>query len=185
LACYDVFVSKQKQKGAIKMRKAKKAIMGLSLSVVVLGVTACGGVSEGQDLQSQDNTYTTQYTNQVTSTLNPDAGEILVGTVYAIDGMNITVIANQHQLTMASSSGMQQQVVSPNSAEDEPQEKTIRLTEHTAIYLNQMRALEGGGQIAENVAATLDELSLQYFVMAMGEWQGNEFVANSLTIMPR
>jgi len=185
----------------------KKAIMILVIAATALGLTACRGAAGNQSSQAQateaaqrareayySNVYesTSQEANQnaqppalnETSTKNetPTPNEMTAGRVEAIDGMNIT-ISTSHAMLFH---GEGQHIVSPGTAEAEPpkpQETTIRVTDQTTIKVNEMSNITGGGQMADLRAGTLDYLTLQAFVMAEGEWQDDEFVATTLTIM--
>jgi len=174
----------------------KKLIMVLFLATVAFGLTACGGATENQDTQSQT-TVSEQEAREVSdgnidTNTNPNTNEQvlpqeqLVGTIHAIDGMNITI--NTMQAMVFNEPGEGRHFVSPGNAENEPQESqeiSIHLTEQTTIKVNEIRAIAGGGQMSDTRAGTLDDLTLQAFVMAEGDWQDDKFVATTVTIIGR
>ena len=173
----------------------KKAIMILFVAAVVLGLAACSHTAENQDAPPQiidavQNTDEEPASNSniITST-NPQTPtqEQLVGTIQSIDEMSIAIATIQAMIFNESSPGQQQHMVMPRPDEpqepQEPQDVTIRLTEHTIIEINEISIVTNVGQMADKRAGTLDDLALDAFVMATGEWHGEEFVATSLLLM--
>ena len=171
----------------------KKMIIALTLTTVMLGLVACGGTTENQDLQMQtadagqsigevsgDNAVAgnaddgiDQSINYSVHTQNPTSNEILAGTVEAIDGMSITI--DTSSVFVAHGTGSHISTGEP----PELQVEVIRLTEETNIIVQ----VNAGGQIAGTRAGTLDDLSLQAIIMAEGEWRDGEFVVTELTII--
>jgi len=173
----------------------KKVIKVLFLAAVVLGLAACGGNAENQDVQTQPASIE-QGVREVTGndagidanmgsqTHNSDFGriisgtvptsEILAGTVQAIDGMRLSVDTSSVFVAM----GTGPHTVSPGE-EPEPHEEIVSITEQTVIEIQTL----ADGQVLGAVAGTLDDISLQAVIMAEGEWQDGEFVATKLTIM--
>ena len=159
----------------------KKLIRVLFLAVAVLGVAACGGSTEIQDVQVQttpvcneQSVYTQNHTSgQIIEDVIP-TGEILAGTVQSIDGMSLSVDTSSVFVAMGTGS----HTVSPGE-EPEPHEDIVRITEQTIIEIQTL----AGGQILGTAAATLDDISLQAVIMAEGEWKDGEFVATKITIM--
>jgi len=165
----------------------KKVIMALFLVTVIFGLAACGGAAEYQDSPlpteteqdageiSDGNADTNIEPNVVqgTHTQTPPSGEIIAGTVQAIDGMSLTI--DTSSVFVANETGQHIATGEPQEA----QQETIRLTEQTVIEVRTTT----NGQITGSRIGTLDDLSLQAVVMAEGEWQGDEFVATILTIM--
>jgi len=172
--------TKYKLKGAINMRKA---IMVLFLAAVIFGLAACGRAAEyeenaqmqtlpiAQDYHAQ-NSYSSPSGRIVTGTV--PAGEILAGTVKAIDGMLLSV--DTSSVFMAATTGAH--TVLPGE-EPEPQEEIVRITEETVIEIRTL----GDGQIMGNTPGTLDDISVQAVIMAEGEWEDDEFIAATITIM--
>ena len=168
----------------------KKVIMVLFLVTVIFGLAACGGTAEYQDSPlpteteqgageisdgnaSTNTDQTAPNVVQGTHTQTPPSGEIIAGTVKTIDGMNLTI--DTSSVFVANETGQ-------HIASGEPQEaqqEIIRLTEQTVIEVQ----TNTNGQIIGSRIGTLDDLSLQAVVMVEGEWQGDEFVATTLTIM--
>ena len=165
----------------------KKIIMVLFLVTVIFGLTACGGAAEYQD--SPPPTATEQGAGEIsdgnadtnidpnvvqgTHTQTPPSGEIIAGTVLAIDGMNLTI--DTSSVFVANETGQHIATGEPQ----EPQQEIILLTEQTVTEIR----TTAGGQIVGTTARALDDLSLQTIIMAEGEWQDGEFVATTLTIM--
>jgi len=147
----------------------KKVIMVLFLVAVVLGLAACGGNAENQmDYQTQNSDF-----GRIVSGTVP-TGEILAGTVQAVDGMKLSV--DTSSVFVAAGTGPH--TVSPDEP-PEPHEDIVRITEQTLIEIQTL----ADGQILGTAAGTLDDISLQAVIMAEGEWQDGEFVATKLTIM--
>jgi len=164
----------------------KKVIMVLFLVTVIFGLVACGGAAEYQDSPlpseteqgageiSDGNTDTNVV--QGTHTQTPPLGEVIAGTLEAIDGMSLTIDTT----SVFVSSGTESYQTHIFSGEPlEPQQEIIRLTEQTTIEVQTTI----NGQITGSEIGTLDNLSLGIAVMAEGEWQDGEFVATTLTIM--
>ena len=162
----------------------KKVIMVLFLAAVVLGLVACGSVAENQDSPTQ--TTVAEQGNVGASSGNANINEQnlpqeqLFGFVQDIDGMVLTIDVSG--ISMVTGTGGHSSPSEPN----EGQELIIRLTEQTDIKINEITVPAGGGQMTSmREAGTLDDLSLQDVVMATGGWRGDEFVADSLIIMPQ
>ena len=168
----------------------KKVIMVLFLVTVIFGLVACGGAAEYQDSPlptateqgaeeiSDGNADTNIDPNVVqgTHTQTPPLGEVIAGTLEAIDGMSLTIDTT----SVFVSSGTESYQTHIFSGEPlEPQQEIIRLTEQTTIEVQTTI----NGQITGSEIGTLDNLSLGIAVMAEGEWQDGEFVATTLTIM--
>jgi len=164
----------------------KKVMMVLFLVTVIFGLAACGGTAEYQDSPlpseteqgvenvSDGNVDTNIDPNVVqgSHTQTPPSGEILAGTVEALDEMSLTI--NTSSIFV---SGGGQHIATGEPPE--PQQEIIRLTEQTTIEVQ----TTANGQIVGSRIGTLDDLSLGAVVMAEGEWQGDEFIATILTIM--
>ena len=164
----------------------KKVIMVLFLVTVIFGLVACGGAAEYQDspLPSETEQGAGEISDgnadtnvvQGTHTQTPPLGEVIAGTLEAIDGMSLTIDTT----SVFVSSGTESYQTHIFSGEPlEPQQEIIRLTEQTTIEVQTTI----NGQITGSEIGTLDNLSLGIAVMAEGEWQDGEFVATTLTIM--
>ena len=171
----------------------KKMIMGLLLTAAVFGLVACGGTSENQDSPTQT-TVNEQDAGGVSggnanTNTNPNTNEQSLpqeqfsGTVQTIEDMTITIRTSQAQHMVSDSSGTEQIFTSPGTATNEPQEIIIQLTEQTSIEVNEVRVATDGGHISDTRAGTVDDLTLQAFVLVEGEWQDDVFVATSVLII--
>ena len=164
----------------------KKVIMVLFLITVIFGLVACGGTAEYQDspLPSETEQGAGEISDgnadtnvvQGTHTQTPPLGEVIAGTLEAIDGMSLTIDTTS---TFVSSGTESDQTLIFSGEPLEPQQEIIRLTEQTTIEVR----TTANGQIVGTRAGTLDDLSLQALVMAEGEWQDDEFIATTLTMM--
>jgi len=170
-------------------------IMVLALTTVVLGLAACRGTAENQDLQAQTtateqgvrevssgntdatsgnvDTNTDPNTNYSAHIQNPISNEIIAGSIKAINGMSITI--DTSSVFMAHETGSHIATGEP----PELQKEIIHLTEQTTIEIRTL----ANGQIIGSSVGTIDDLTLQAIIMAEGEWQDSEFVVSDLTIM--
>jgi len=160
-------------------------MMILFLATVVLGMAACGGATEYQDPPPTEteqetgeasdgnvDTNTNPNVVQGTHTQTPPSGEILAGTLEALDGMSLTIDTSS---VFVSGGGQHIATGEP----PEPQTEIIHLTEQTTVEVQTF----AGGQIIDSRIGTLDDLSIGTTVMAEGEWQDDEFVATTIIIM--
>ena len=174
----------------MELLKVRKIIIVLFIATAIIGLTACGDSTDNQYLPEQttaieqeveetyvadDNEDTNADTNKIQGihTQTPPSGEIIAGTVLAVDEMSITI--DTSSVFVANETGQHISTGEPQ----EPQHKIIHVTEQTIIEVQTL----AGGQIIGTTAGTLDDLSIQALVMAEGEWHGDEFVATALTIM--
>ena len=151
----------------------KLALMVLLLAFIAAGLTACKDKVENQGSPTQ-----------TTSNANPNANEQyspqeqIIGVVLSIDEMILTV--DTAGISRVTGTGEPQS----SGGSNERQEFIIRLTEQTAIQVNEITTTAGGGQTTGMRAGTLDDLIVQAVVMAEVAWQDNEYIVISLIIMP-
>jgi len=168
----------------------KKVITCLTLATAILTLSACGSVTEYQqdtqvqpvayeqhtstpDSNTDTNPNVNMYEGNGIHVQSPSSYEIIAGTVQSIDGMSIAI--DSSSVFVANETGSH----IATGEVPEPQETIVILTEETTIEVS----TSSGGQVVASRIGTLDDLHLYNLVMVEGEWQGDEFVAITITIM--